>query len=102
MRTIRVDDGVAQTLIKNTSLWESFPFLKAAHTRMANIKPPTPKCPVCAKKAVLQDTNAILEEVRSRICMLTPDKRKILKQALHADELKVTIITRKGPETYTL
>ena len=102
MRSIRVDDGVARSLINNTSLWESFPFLKAAHTRLVNIKPPNTKCPVCAKKEILANTSGILEEVRSRICMLTPDKRKILKQTLNADELKVTIITRKGPEEYIL
>lgn len=102
MKTVRVDDGVASMLIKNTALWESFPFLKAANTRLSNIRPPETKCPVCRKKAVQKDTNTILEEVRSRICTLTPDKRNVLKKELNADELKVTIMTRRGPQNYTL
>lgn len=102
MRVVRIDDSFVKSLITNKELWEPFPFLKIAESKIRNIPVPATKCSVCKQKAYKRAVTAVIDYVTAQIRALPPDKRQDFKKALNADSLKIAVRTAGAPFEYTL
>ena len=102
MRVVRIDEGFVKSLITNKALWEAFPFLQIAESKIRNIPVPATKCSVCKQRAYKRAVNSVIDYVTAQIRGLTPEKRQEFKKALNADSLKIQVRTGGAPFEYTL
>jgi len=89
-KLVVLEDVVIQGMAGNPRAVQQFPELQ----RLANALKTTlgQGCSRCQQNALARERNAALSEVKARLAGMPPDRKKLLKQTLGADQVRIVFL----------